>query len=105
MEPPATTAVARPSAWVILVTGASNTTLEPWPSTSVWHRSHIIPGPCFGYWNSSMRLVTCWPLPRFPANRARNGSHTAVQSVMPLMRWAPHSAEISDGGTAHTFVL
>jgi hypothetical protein len=28
------------------------------------------------------------------------GSHTAFHSDMPLMRWAPQSAEISDGGHA-----
>ena len=29
----------------------------PLSSTMSLHRSHIIPGPYFGYWNSSIRLV------------------------------------------------
>ena len=33
------------------------------------------------------------------------GSHTALHSDMPLMRWAPQSADIVDGGTPHTFSL
>jgi hypothetical protein len=70
-------------------------------------RSHIIPGPYFGYWNSSMRLVTCLELVRdAPAKRARIGSHTALHSDMPLMRCAPQSAEISDGRDApHLLVV
>ena len=78
----------------------------PWPSTCSAHRSHIIPGPYFGYWNSSMRLVTCFDLSRrLPRNEDRIGSHTAVHSDMPLMRWAPQSAEISEAETAHSFSL
>ena len=65
-----------------------------------------MPGPYLGYWNCSIRLVTCFDLScRAPAKRARSGSHTALHSVMPLMRWAPQSAEIFEGGTAHTFSL
>ena len=102
----ATTAVARPPSWRIFVTGVSKMTLEPAASTRSRQRSHIMPGPYFGYWNSSIRLVTCLDLSRVrPAKRARSGSHTALHSDMPLMRWAPQSAEISEGGTAHTFSL
>ncbi len=69
-------------------------------------RSHIIPGPYFGYWNSSMRLVTCFAeLRRLPATEERIGSHTAFQSDMPLIRCAPQSAESSDAGIPHTFSL
>ena len=50
-----------------------------------------------------MRLVTCFDVSRPPVNRARSGSHTALHSDMPLIRWAPQSAEIFDAGTAHTF--
>ena len=102
-DPVAVTAVARPSAWSMRSTRASKMTLDPWASTSSWQRSHIIPGPSLGYWKRSMRLVTWADLSRPPPNRARSGSHTALHRVMPLMRWAPQSAEISDGGTAHTF--
>ena len=81
-------------------------TLVPAASTFSRHRSHIMPGPYFGYWNSSIRLVTCLDLSfRAPARRARSGSHTALHSVMPLMRCAPQSAEICEGGVAHTFSL
>ena len=53
-----------------------------------------------------MRLVTCRArLRRPPARRERKGSQTALNSDMPLMRWAPQSAETSDGGTPHTFSL
>ena len=48
--------------------------------------SHIIPGPYLGYWNSSIRLVTCAEPLRRPANFARIGSHTASKIDMPLMR-------------------
>ncbi len=102
----ATTAVARPPSWRIVVTGVSMMTLEPAASTCSRQRSHIIPGPCLGYWNSSIRLVTCLDLSRrAPAKRARRGSHTALHRVMPLMRCAPQSAEICEGGVAHTFSL
>ena len=88
------------------VTGVSMMTLVPAASTSSRQRSHIMPGPYFGYWNCSIRLVTCLDLSRRrPAKRARTGSHTASHSDMPLMRWAPQSAEISEVGTAHTFSL
>ena len=81
-------------------------TLVPAASTTSRQRSHIMPGPNLGYWNCSIRLVTCFDLScRAPASRARRGSHTALQSVMPLMRWAPHSALMSDGGTPQTLVL
>src|SRR5918994_65222 len=100
----ATTAVARPPSWRVPGTGGSLITLVPAASTRSRHRSHIIPGPYLGYWNRSMRLVTCLDLSaRAPARRARSGSHTALHSDMPLMRCAPQSAEICDGGVAHTF--
>ncbi len=100
------TLTARPSTWWILTTGELMTTSVPASSTSSRQRSHIIPGPYFGYSNVSMRLVTCLLLsPRPPAMRARIGSHTAVHSVMPLIRCAPQSAEICEGGRAHSFVL
>ncbi len=59
-----------------------------------------------GYWNSSMRLVTCLDLSRRdPASEARIGSHTAFHRDIPLIRWAPQSAEISEADTAHSFSL
>jgi hypothetical protein len=102
----ATTLTARPSAWRILVTGVSKMTLVPAASTSSWQRSHIIPGPYLGYWNSSMRLVTCsLLLLRAPRTRDRIGSHTALHSDIPLMRWAPQSADMSLADTPQTFML
>ena len=62
-------------------------------------RSHIMPGPYFGYWNSSIRLVICAPLSRWPNTFTRIGSHRASFSDMPLMRWAAKSAEIDEAGT------
>src|SRR4029450_8426584 len=101
-----TTATARPPWWRTRVTGASMMTFVPAASTSSRHRSHIIPGPYLGYWNCSIRLVTCLDLScRRAAHRAAPGSQTASHRDMPLMRWAPHSAEISEVGTAHTFSL
>ena len=86
------------------VTAVSMITLVPAACTVSWHRSHIIPGPYLGYWNSSMRLVTCLDRSRCrPATRERIGSHTAWNNDMPLMRWAPQSAPISDAGIAHSF--
>ena len=38
-------------------------------------------------------------------NEERMGSHTAFHSDMPLMRWAPQSAESSEADTPHTFSL
>src|SRR5207302_10169749 len=46
-----------PPSWCTCETADSMITLEPCASTSSRQRSHIIPGPYFGYWNSSMRLV------------------------------------------------
>ncbi len=70
------------------------------------HRSHIMPGPYLGYWNSSMRLVTCLDRSRRrPRSEERIGSQTAVHSDMPLIRCAPQSAEISEADTAHSFSL
>src|SRR3546814_20794635 len=72
------TETALPSRWAIEVTFERSTTLEPWASTSSWQRSHIIPGPYLGYWNCSIRLVTCFDLSlRAPASLARIGSPTA----------------------------
>ena len=53
----ATTATALPSSWRMPTTRVSMTTLQPLASTRSRQRSHIIPGPYFGYWNSSMSEV------------------------------------------------
>ena len=100
------TASARPSRTWIRTAAVSSRTSPPRSSTMAAHRSHIIPGPYFGYWNSSMRLVTCLDRSRRrPATRERMGSHTASHRDIPLMRWAPQSAESADAGTPHTFSL
>ena len=54
----ATTSRARPPSWRMLRTSWEKRTSLPWPTTSSWQRSHIMPGPWRGYSNSSMRLVT-----------------------------------------------
>ena len=77
------------SQWTVRTFSSSTMWPEP-ASTFLAAVSHIIPGPYFGYWNSSIRLVTCLArLLRRPITRARKGSHTALQRDMPLMRWAP----------------
>ena len=67
--------------------------------------SHICPGPSFGYRNRSTRLVS---VDFWAVSRRRNGSLLnawAIALLMdrPLMRWAPHSAEICAQGTPQTF--
>ena len=100
-----TTEVARPSPWWISTTRVSITSSPPSASTRSRQRSHIIPGPYLGYWNSSMRLVSWLDLLRRPNSLARIGSHSASTSDMPLMRWAAKSAEIDDAGTPQSFSL
>src|SRR5689334_22376111 len=50
----ATTDVALPPSWRMRTTGDSMSTLLPAASTLSRQTSHIIPGPYFGYWNSSI---------------------------------------------------
>ena len=101
------TATARPSS-TCTVSGRRSPCGPRRPVSTTWsaQRSHIIPGPYFGYWNSSIRLVTCLDLSRRrrPTDE-RIGSHTAFHRDMPLMRWAPQSAESSEAETPHTFSL
>ena len=73
-------------------------TVPPPLSTRSRHRSHIIPGPNLGYWNSSMRLVICCWL-RFGV-RALS---TALPRSRFLIRWAAQSEGISLTGTPQTF--
>ena len=93
-----TTATATPPAWRILVTLVSMSTLVPAASTRSRQRSHIIPGPNLGYWNSSMsEVISFW---------FRLGSTAltmALDSDRFLIRWAAQSACSSDAGTPHTF--
>ena len=92
------TATALPPAWWMAVTGDSISTLVPRASTFSRQRSHIIPGPYFGYWNSSMRLVIS-----FWFRLGRMALVTAFISDRFLMRWAAQSAWISVAGTPHSF--
>ena len=99
------TATAAPSSTWTVVAEVSIRTSPPAATCSA-QRSHIMPGPYFGYWNSSIRLVTCFGGPAAcRPTRTGCGSHTAFHSDMPLIRWAPQSAEISEAGTAQTFSL
>ena len=66
------TAMALPSAWRTLVTAVSMTTLEPCATTLSRQTSHIIPGPYFGYWNSSMSEVMSFWF-RFGSERVDDG--------------------------------
>ncbi len=96
--PSAWTATARPPSWRIRLTGASMRTSEPWARTFSVQRSHIIPGPNFGYSNSSMRLaISFW------FRLGRTAFMTALNSDRFLMRCAAQSAGISSAGMPHTF--
>src|ERR1700737_4117105 len=94
----ATTATARPSAWRTLRAVVFIRTLVPAASTFSRQRSHIMPGPYFGYWNSSISDVMSFWL--------RLGSTAltmALNSDRFFMRWAAQSALTSVAGTPHTF--
>ncbi len=76
------------------------TTLQPFASTMSRHRSHIMPGPSLGYWNSSISEVMSFWL--------RRGSRewmTALKSDKFLIRWAAKSAGRLFVGTPHSFSL
>jgi hypothetical protein len=94
----ATTDAARPCSWRIRVTRVFISTLVPCSSTRSRQRSHIIPGPSRGYWNSSIREVMSFWL-RF----GRMALTTAEARDRFFTRWAAQSAGISAGGWPHTF--
>jgi hypothetical protein len=94
----ASTATARPPSWRTAVTGVRMCTFDPCASTRSRQRSHIIPGPNFGYWNSSISVVIDVWL-RFGSTALS----TAFDSDRFLMRWAAQSAWMSVAGTPHTF--
>jgi len=75
-------------------------TVQPFASTFSVQRSHIIPGPYFGYWNSSIsEVISFW---------FRLGSRaltTALHRDRFLMRWAAKSAGSLLTGTPHSFSL
>ena len=83
------------STWVTTV---SISTFVPAASTLSVHTSHIIPGPYFGYWNSSMReVISFWLL------FGRIALTAALPSERFLMRWAAQSAGSLSVGMPHTF--
>ena len=92
------TATALPPSWWTAVTGCLHHHLGALGLDQLRHRSHIIPGPYLGYWNSSMRLVMS-----FWFRLGRTALITALTSDRFLMRWAAQSAWISVAGTPHTF--
>jgi hypothetical protein len=92
------TPTARPSSWWTAITGASKTTSPPSCSTSSRARSHIMPGPYFGYWNWSINVVIA--VCPFCGLRALV---IALSSDRFLMRWAAQSAWIVVAGTPHSF--
>src|SRR5436305_14995310 len=63
----ATTETATPPAWRIRLALVLMRTLVPAASTLSRHRSHIMPGPYFGYWNSSISEAMSFWL-RFGSN-------------------------------------
>src|SRR5437764_13142921 len=96
----ATTETALPPSWWMATTRVFIITLQPLASTRSRQRSHIIPGPYFGYWNSSMSEVMSFWL--------RLGSRaltTALNRDRFLMRWAAKSAGSLLTGTPHSFSL
>ena len=80
------------------VSRASISSVPPAACTLSAQTSHIIPGPYFGYWNSSMRVVmSVWP------RLGRMALTTALRRSRFFTRWAAQSAGMSDTGTPHTF--
>src|SRR5688572_20249473 len=76
------------------------TTVHPLASTRSRARSHIIPGPCFGYWNSSISdVIDFWF--RF----GRSEFITALYSDRFLIRCAAKSAGSLLTGTPQSFSL
>ena len=80
------------------VTFVSKTIFEPCASTLSRQTSHIMPGPNFGYWNSSMSEVMSFWL------RLGVSEFTiALPRDRPLTRCAAQSAGIWLTGMPHTF--
>src|ERR1700761_5951484 len=96
----ATTLVARPLACLMPETRVLISILQPILTTRSRQRSHIMPGPNLGYWNSSMREVMFFWL--------RLGSSafiTALESERFLMRCAAKSEGSLLTGTPQSFSL
>src|SRR6266540_7443889 len=93
----ATTATAPPSHQRTSLTAALEMICDPWHSASSAARSHVIPGPYLGYWNSSIKLVIL-VLPF-----GRMALVTAFSSERFLIRCAAQSAWIWVAGTPHSF--
>ena len=80
------------------VSRADISSVPPAACTLSAQTSHIIPGPNFGYWNSSMSVViSVW------LRLGRIAFSTALPRSRFLTRWAAQSAGISDTGTPQTF--
>src|SRR5687767_12825295 len=96
----AITATALPPSWRMPTTRVFISTVQPLASTFSVHRSHIIPGPYLGYWNSSMReVISFWF--RFGVSALI----TAPVNDRFLIRWAAKSAGSWSTGTPHSFSL
>ena len=74
------------------------TTLVPASSTRSRHRSHICPGPYFGYSNSSISEVMSFWL-----RLGITAFTTALNRLRFLMRWPAQSALMVSAGTPQTF--
>src|SRR2546430_5820874 len=91
------TAPASSSRWIPM-TAVFNATVAPSFSAFSVQRSHIMPGPYFGYWNSSIRLVTSVCL-----RRGDRALRIALDSDRFLIRCAAQSDWIDVAGMPHSF--
>jgi hypothetical protein len=98
--PSAITAIALPSSCLMPTTRVFMTTLHPSASTRSRQRSHMIPGPNFGYWNSSINDVMS-----FWFRLGMSALMTALESERFLMRCAAKSAGSLLTGTPQSFSL
>src|SRR5712691_9151174 len=93
-----TTLKARLSALLTVVTIVPMIKRDPAATTLSRQTSHIIPGPYFGYWNSSMSDVMSFWF-RFGIRALT----MALPSERPFTRWAAQSAGISLTAMPQTF--
>jgi hypothetical protein len=94
------TATARSSVRCTVVAQVLRVTVPPAERTWSAQRSHIMPGPYLGYWNSSIRLVMSLRL-----RRGISALITALASDRFLIRWAAQSACSSVAGMPQIFSL
>ena len=94
----ASTSTARPSSWRTRVTLGLHVHRRALRHDLVAADLPHHPGPCFGYWNSSIREVMSFWF-RF----GRSMLTIALPRSRSLIRCAAQSAGIDETGTPHTF--